>query len=274
MRHNKLTLLCIASAFVLTACGGSEPDAMAPAEAEDAPAAQAPEAAPAMTAMELGARLAAAARSEEDTVRDAGRKPAEVLGFFGVESGMAVIDLMAAGGWYSEVLSIAVGDSGSVAAQNPPFLLAFNDGAMGTALSERIGDRLSNVTRVDSSWAELSASGAQYDFALSALNTHDTYYMLSPEISAEFMAAVFTVLKPGGVFGVIDHAGNADGENGELHRINKGLAIELATAAGFVVEAESDLLGNAEDDHTQGVFSPGIRGNTDRFTLKLRKPAG
>jgi predicted methyltransferase len=87
------------------------------------------------------------------------------------------------------------------------------------------------------------------------------------------MAAVFTVLKPGGVFGVIDHAGDADAPNGDLHRINKDLAIELATAAGFVVEADSDLLSNAADDHTLGVFSPDIRGNTDRFILKLRKPA-
>lgn len=272
MRHYKLTLTCIASAFALTACGGSEPDAMAPAEEAAAPAAV-EAAAPEMMTMDLGATLAAAGRSEEDMARDAARKPAEVLELFGVESGMDVLDLMAAGGWYSEVLAAAVGDSGSVAAQNPPFLLAFNDGAMGTALSERIGDRLGNVTKVDSSWAELGASGAQYDFALSALNMHDTYYMQSPEISVEFMAAVFTVLKPGGVFGVIDHAGAADGPNGDLHRISKDLAIELATAAGFVVEADSDLLGNADDDHTQGVFSPGIRGNTDRFILKLRKPA-
>jgi predicted methyltransferase len=273
MRHNKLTIICIASAFALTACGGSEPDAMAPAEEAAAPAA-AEAAAPEMMAMDLVATLAAAGRSDEDMARDAGRKPAEVLELFGVESGMDVIDLLAAGGWYSEVLAAVVGDSGSVAAQNPPFILGFNDGAMGTALTERIGDRLTNVTRVDSSWAELGASGAQYDFAMSALNVHDTYYMQSPEISAEFIAAVFTVLKPGGVFGVIDHAGNADGANGDLHRINKDVAIELATAAGFVVEVDSDLLGNAEDDHTQGVFSPGVRGNTDRFILKLRKPAG
>lgn len=273
MRHYKLTLICFTSAFALTACGGSDPDAMAPAEEAAAPAAE-EAAAPEMMPMGLGAMLAAAGRSAEDMARDAGRKPAEVLELFGVKPGMDVIDLMAAGGWYSEVLAAVVGDSGSVTAQNPPFILAFNDGAMGNALTARIGDRLTNVTKVDSSWAELAASGAQYDFALSALNMHDTYYMQSPETSAEFMTAVFTVLKPGGVFGVIDHSGDADGANGDLHRIDKNLAIELATAAGFVVEADSDLLGNAEDDHTQGVFSPGIRGNTDRFVLKLRKPAG
>lgn len=268
MRHNRLTIFCIASAFILAACGQSEPDAMATAEEAAAPAV---EAAPAM--MGIATKLAASGRSDEDKGRDAGRKPAEVLEFFGVKPGMAAIDLMAAGGWYTEVLSVAVGDSGSVAAQNPSFLLAFNDGAMGTALSERIGDRLTNVTRVDSDWSELGMSGAQYDFALSALNMHDTYYMQSPEDSAVFMASTYSVLKPGGVFGVIDHAGNADGDNGKIHRMDKDLAIKLATAAGFVVEAESDLLANSADDHTQGVFSEGIRGNTDRFVLKLRKPA-
>lgn len=270
MRH-RLAIYCIASTFILAACGQSEPDAMATAEEEAAPAAAAAAPAPAM--MDTAAKLAASARSDDDKARDAGRKPAEVLDFFGVESGMAVIDLMAAGGWYTEVLSVVVGDSGSVAAQNPSFLLAFNDGAMGTALSERIGDRLANVTKVDSDWNELGMSGAQYDFALSALNMHDTYYMQSPEESAEFMAATYAVLKPGGVFGIIDHAGNPDGDNGSLHRIDKGLAVELATAAGFTMEAESDLLANSADDGTQGVFSEGLRGNTNRFILKLRKPA-
>jgi predicted methyltransferase len=269
MSYNKLTIFCVASAFILGACGQSESEATATAAEETA----APEAAAATTDMDLGAELAAAARSEEDRARDAGRKPAEVLAFLGVESGMEVIDLMAAGGWYSEVLSIAVGEEGSVVAQNPPFLLGFRDGAYGVALSERIGDRLTNVTRVDLSWAELGASGAQYDAAMSALNLHDAYYLQSPETAAEMIASVYTVLKPGGVFGVIDHAGNADGDNGSLHRIDKALAIELATAAGFTVEDESDLLGNGADDHTQGVFSEGIRGKTDRFLLKLRKPA-
>jgi len=272
MRHLRLTTIGIVSAFILGGCGQSEPEATAAPEAEATPAAAAPEVAAPMMDMDLGATLAAAARSEADTTRDASRKPAEVLGFLGIETGMHVIDLMAAGGWYSEVLSIAVGDDGSVDAQNSPLILSFRDGAYGVDLSERIVDRLTNVTRVDSSWAELGASGAQYDLALSALNFHDAYYLESPEAAAELMASVFTVLKPGGVFGVIDHTGNPDGDNNSLHRIDKAIAIEVATAAGFTVEAESDLLANGEDDHTQGVFSEGIRGSTDRFLLKLRKP--
>jgi predicted methyltransferase len=273
MRYSKLTAAFVASAIILAACSPAEQEAPAVAEPEvAAPAAMAAES---TMDQNIGTALAAAAtRSEEDAARDAGRKPAEVLEFLGVEPGMDVIDLMAAGGWYSEVLSIAVGDTGSVAAQNSPLILSFRDGAYGVALSERIGDRLANVTRVDSSWAELGASGAQYDFALSALNLHDAYYLESPEAAAEMLTAVYTVLKPGGVFGVIDHAGSPDSPNNELHRIDKAIVVELATAAGFTVEDESDMLANSEDDHTQNVFSEGIRGKTDRFLLKLRKPAG
>ena len=269
MTEKNMTLAGIACALLLVGCGPSAPEA--PAAPESAPAE--PAAAPAAPAFDLAAALAGDSRSDEDRARDAGRKPVEVLAMLGVEPGMAVIDLMAAGGWYSEVLSHAVGAEGSVTAQNPPFILGFRDGAYGVALDERIGDRLTNVARLDSTWAELGASGAQYDAAMSALNFHDAYYLQSPEAAAELAAAVFNALKPGGVFGVIDHAGNPDGENNNLHRIDKALVIEIVTAAGFEVEADSDLLANPGDDHTQGVFSDGIRGKTDRFLLKLRKPA-
>ena len=267
MIDKKLTMIGIALAVALTACSPSEPEA--PAAEPEAASVVAPE--PAGT--DLAASLASDARSAEDRARDASRKPVEVISFLGVEPGMAVIDLMAAGGWYSEVLSHAVGAEGSVTAQNPSFILGFRDGAYGVALDERIGDRLSNVTRLDADWADLGAMDAQYDVAMSALNIHDAYYLQSPEAAAEMAAAVYALLKPGGVFGVIDHVGSPDGANNDLHRIDKALAIEIVTAAGFVVEGDNDLLANPDDDHTQSVFSEGIRGKTDRFLLKLRKPA-
>jgi predicted methyltransferase len=273
MSDKNLAMIVIAATFMLAACSPSEPEAPAAAAPEPAEPAPAPAEAPAEPApMSLADLLASDLRSEEDRARDPGRKPVDVLNFFGVEAGMDVVDLMAAGGWYSEVLSIAVGADGSVAAQNPPFILAFRDGANGIALDKRIGDRLTNVTRVDSSWAELAASGAQYDMALSALNFHDTYYLQSPEASAEFAAAVATVLKPGGVLGVIDHAGNPDGDNESMHRIDKALVIEIVTGAGLELEAESDMLANNADGHILGVFAEGMRGQTDRFVLKFRKP--
>lgn len=266
MRLTKRIIIGISAAILIAACSQSEPEMPASVE----PAMQAT----AEPERNLAAILAGDSRSEEDRARDAARKPVQVLEFLGIEPGMDVVDLMAAGGWYSEVLSLAVGTDGSVAAQNPPFILAFRDGANGIALDKRIGDRLTNVTRVDSSWAELGASGAQYDAAMSALNIHDAYYLQSPEAAAEMLSSTYTVLKPGGVFGIIDHSGNAGADNNALHRIEKALVVELALAAGFLVEGDSSLLSNSADDHTLMVFDDGIRGKTDRFLLKLRKPAG
>lgn len=274
MTSKMLTIIGMISLLLLAACGQSAPEAPAPAE----PAAAAPEPIP-EPAMEMDALpvdlatlLAGDARSDADKARDAGRKPVEVLAFLGIGPGMDVVDLMAASGWYSEVLSLAVGPQGSVTAQNPAWMLAFRDGAYGRELTARIESRLGNVTRLDSTWEELGAMEGQFDAALSALNIHDAYYLESAEAAGQFAAAVYSALRPGGVFGVIDHVGNADGDNKSLHRIYKDLAIEIVTGAGFVLEDESDLLANPADDHTQGVFSEGIRGQTDRFLLRFRKP--
>ena len=265
--------------LVLGACGGSEADAPAAA----APMAAQPASEPMDEPMDeptpapadLGTMLTDSTRMEGDNARDAGRKPVEVLDFLGIGDGDAVIDLMAASGWYTEVLSIAVGSSGSVVAQNPEWILAFRERANDKALDARLADgRLANVTRMDIEYADMGPETGSYDAALSALNIHDAYYLGSPEAAAQFLDSVYGVLKPGGVLGVIDHVGNPDGDNNSLHRIDKALVIELATAAGFVVEGDSDLLANPADDHTQGVFSEGLRGQTDRFLLKLRKPAG
>ena len=80
------------------------------------------------------------------------------------------------------------------------------------------------------------------------------------------------LLKPGGVFGVIDHFGNAGADNAQLHRIEERLVIDAVEAAGFQVEATSDVLRNPSDDRTRGVFDPSVRGKTDRFVLRLRSP--
>ena len=85
------------------------------------------------------------------------------------------------------------------------------------------------------------------------------------------MQAIYSVLKPGGALGMIDHAGNADENNVKLHRIPKQVVVDIATDAGFVLEAESDVLAHSEDNRTQMVFRL-TRGKTDRFLLKLRKP--
>jgi predicted methyltransferase len=227
----------------------------------------------AWTTTDLTAALNSPTRAQADRDRDADRKPAELLSFFGVTRGMTALDLVASGGYMTEVLSIAVGPTGKVYSQNPPAFLKFNNGAYDKAIGTRLaGNRLPNVVRVD---ADLPAASlvppGSVDVAITALNLHDIYNR-DPAAGQKFLQDVFSMLKPGGVLGVIDHAGVAGGDNMKLHRMQKSDAMSAAKAAGFTVEAESNLLAHANDDHTKGPFDPALRGKTDQFVLKLRKP--
>jgi predicted methyltransferase len=270
MNSKSLTAVVISALFTLAACGGAEPEAPAATESMAKPAAAEPAvAAPA----DLRTLLASESRAADDRARDAGRKPAEVVEFLGIEAGMSVIDVIAAGGYYTEVLSLAVGSDGRVIAQNPAFVLEFRDGANEKAISERLaGNRLPNVSRVNGGVDAVSSADGQYDAALTALNFHDIYNGQGVDAAVAELQAIHGLLKSGGVFGIIDHAGAAGADNESLHRIEAAKVLETAEAAGFMVDGQSDILANPADDHTQGVFAEGLRGSTDRFVIKLRKP--
>ena len=229
-----------------------------------------------LTAFPADGDLAAelSARSPEDQVRDAGRKPAEVLAWLGIGPGMTVMDLVASGGWYTEVLSLTVGSEGLVYAQNPPMIYNFRDGFYDKALSARLADgRLANVERLDRDIRDTGLQLGALDAAITALNFHDI--VNNPggaEAGAGFLATVKALLKPGGVLGLIDHVGDPDKNNTELHRLDVEAALPIIKAAGFEVTS-SDLLRNPDDDRTVMVFNPAIRGQTDRVLYKLVKPA-
>ncbi|MBT3425019.1 MAG: class I SAM-dependent methyltransferase [Gammaproteobacteria bacterium] len=212
------------------------------------------------------------ARATADKARDAGRKPAQVLAFLGVSKGMTGIDIWAAGGYYTEVLSLAVGATGKVYAQNPKRILEFRDGANGKALSKRLAnDRLANVSRINNAFPDLGLEPGSIDFALTALNFHD---ISSSEAAATaFAKAVLVLLKPGGVLGVIDHEGSADNDNSKLHRGQSRQVFAILEAAGFEIAATSEMLRNSADTLDQSVFSAGLRGQTSRFIIKAVKPS-
>jgi len=261
MFNRSLITVLVSALFALTACGGSD---------SEGPMATQPTAA---APVNLPASLASESRSAEDRARDAGRRPAQVIEFMGIKPGMRVIDVIAAGGYYTEVLSLAVGASGSVVAQNPQAVLEFRDGANEKAISARLaGNRLPNVSRVNGMFDAVPTDGGLYDAAITALNFHDLYNGRGPDVALASLQAIYALLKSGGVLGIIDHVGAAGADNEALHRIEKSLAIETAKSAGFVVEGDANILANAGDDHTQGVFAEGIRGKTDRFVLKFVKP--
>ena len=225
------------------------------------------------TESSLTKALAAPGRPQADKDRDKDRKPAQLMIFLGVEPGMTVLDAVALGGYMTEVLSIAVGPKGKVYSQNPPAVYQLQGGMYKGQVDERhANQRLPNTVRVDIDLpATAQIPAGSVDVALTAQNFHDLYY-LNAAYAQQFMNALYTTLKPGGVLGLTDHVGVDGANNAQLHRVPKQIAIDAAKKAGFVVEAESDLLAHAADDHTKVVFDPSLRGKTDQFLLRLRKP--
>ncbi|MEO9600151.1 methyltransferase [Parasphingorhabdus sp.] len=219
------------------------------------------------------ALAAAEGRSEEDKARDASRKPAEVLAFLGMEAGDTVLDLISSGGWYSVAAAIATGPEGKVYAQNPAAALQLRDGAYETEINARLAaNALPQIERLNSEVTDLGVPDNSIDVVITALNFHDVYNSFGAPAAIGMLLAVKAKLKPGGVLGVIDHVGAADGDNTANHRIDPALAVAAAETAGFIVDRDDELLAGTNDDYTKHVFDPSTRGKTDRFILKLTKP--
>lgn len=214
----------------------------------------------------------AAGRPDADKARDAGRKPAEVVSFLGIERGMTVVDLIAAAGYYTEVLSHAVGPSGTVYMQNSPAALTGDRGERtAAAIDARLADnRLANVERLTRNPDSLGLPDNSVDAMLIALEFHELYLSSNPNAPAEFLAEMRRVLKPGGVLGIIDHAGSPPFDPGPLHRALESQVVADAQAAGMFAAASSPILRNPDDDRSAGVFGD-LRGATDRFVLKVVK---
>ena len=216
-------------------------------------------------------------RLEGDSARDAGRKPGKVLAFMGVTPGMTVLDMFSGGGYYSEVIANVVGPEGQVVAHSNKAYLQFVGEEF---VSRYAGGRLPNVDILMAENNKLRLDENQFDVIMVGLAYHDTYWVNPdggwPEIDrGKLTAEWYNGLKPGGVLGVVDHYAE-DGASidsvANLHRIDRAIVVADLMAAGFVLDAESDLLRNEDDDHSLGVFAPEIRGNTDRFVLRFRKP--
>ena len=221
--------------------------------------------------------LASDSRLAGDAARDAGRKPAEVLAFLGITPGMTVLDMFSGGGYYSEILSNVVGESGSVIAHSNTAYLQF----VGEEFINRYkGGRLPNVDILMAENNKLRLDANQLDAVFMGLAYHDTYWV-NPDMGwheidrSKLNAELCNSLKPGGVLGLTDHyaaAGSSTDSVTDMHRIDKAIVIADMESAGFKLVDESDMLRNPDDDHSQGVFTPEIRGKTDRFVLKFRKP--
>lgn len=214
-------------------------------------------------------------REVSDFARDSARKPVQVLEFLGIQTGMTVLDLYAAGGYYTFILSKAVGEDGTVYAQNTERGLRFVEDrqniSQGEALNAKIErGNLRNVVQIVRPLSEIGLAENSVDLAIVAQTLHD-YYNPNPERALQMLLQLKLLLKPGGVLGITDHVGVAGRDNRDLHRMEIQQAVELAEQAGFEVEA-SEALRVSTDDHSRSIFDPRLNRSTDRFMLKLTKP--
>jgi predicted methyltransferase len=223
----------------------------------------------------IAAAVADGSRPDADKQRDPDRKPAEVLTFVGVKSGAKIAELLPGGGYFTRMLSKAVGSSGHVYALVPARLA---DAPADVDFAARVkviaaDPNYANVSVVVEPFSQLSVP-TPVDLMWTSQNYHDLHNFPGLDVGM-FNKMVFDDLKPGGIYLILDHtaeAGSGTRDTKTLHRIDPEAVKREVLAAGFVFVGSSNLLQQASDGHTLKVFDPTIRGKTDQFILKFRKP--
>lgn len=214
-------------------------------------------------------------RPDADRARDAQRAPAETLAFAGVTPGLHVGEYMPGAGYFTRILARAVGPEGTVYAFQPAEIVRLRPAYLTEIEAVAAEPGMGNVTVVSEPNPAFGA-GERFDLVFTAQNYHDLHGPFAPEgAAARLNAAILAALKPGGILVVIDHhaaAGTGLTGAADLHRIERDVVVAELEGAGFVLEAESDLLSRPEDPRTANVFDPSIRGRTDQFLLRFRKP--
>jgi predicted methyltransferase len=202
-------------------------------------------------------------RPDSDTTRDADRKPTQTLVFVGIKSGDKVADYVADSGYFTRLFASVVGSNGHVYAVEPTAFFQFEHFVK--AVAELQGYALEGLKfpeKLDLFWI--------------SRNYHDLHdKFMGPVDTAAFNRAVYEALKPGGVYVILDHSaalGAPANVTETLHRIESSTVRREVEAAGFKFDSESSILANPADPRTAKVFDQTIRGHTDQFILKFRKP--
>jgi predicted methyltransferase len=206
--------------------------------------------------------LANPERPSEERTLDTARKPDEVLKFYGVKAGDKVADIWAGRGYYSAILAQVVGPKGVVYSANP---------TARPELAERWKKpAFINIKAIDGPLDQVALpQDASLDFVIIHLNYHD----LAPEARIAMNKRILGALKPGGIYGVVDHSAK-DGTGNEaantLHRIDRALVIKEVTGSGFTLAKEGTMLRKPEDTRDFNIFKE--RNKDDRFVLAFQKP--
>jgi predicted methyltransferase len=221
----------------------------------------------------LAAAVADPGRGNQKDV-DARRHPAEVIAFSGVKPGDKVVDLIPGSGYFTKIFSKVVGPTGKV------YMIWPDEYAREAQPDPEENKKLAKAgypnTAVIQQPGAAFATPEPVDLVFTAQNYHDYPDKFMGKIDPMvFNRAVYRALKPGGTFLVVDHvaeAGSGMRDTDTLHRIDPAIVRKQVTAAGFVYEGESNVLRNPADDHKKVVFDKAIRGHTDQFIYKFRKP--
>jgi predicted methyltransferase len=246
------------------ACAQMQPVATSTAESAPIPASQIPK--------DVTDAINSPDRPAADKALDAGRRPDQIMAFYGIKPGMKVADVFAEGGYMTELYARIVGSTGTVYSQNGPFPEQFKK--IEEAWNERLKEpALKNVVKVSKPFDApdlLPVPPGSLDAVIIHLNYHD---MVGFKLNRDNVnAAVFKALKPGGIYGIVDHSakpGAGDTQTTTLHRIDEDFLIKDVEKAGFKLYGASSALRHPEDDRTWMVFKH--RGETDRFMLKFVK---
>jgi predicted methyltransferase len=231
---------------------------------------------PAAPANVAAAVAATTARTPANVELDASRKPVELLNFLGLKEGMRVLDMFGGNLYWAEIMAPAVGPKGQVIIWNPT---QFTNAKRLAAFAE-FNKTTPNVWMISSPFEAPDLGPGRYDFMLMNLDYHDVYWQseerkiprMEPDV---WLKTLYAAMKPGGVVGIVDHVGPAGDTRAiveKLHRIDPATVLADFKRAGFVLTGTSKLLSNPADDHSLLVFDPAIRGKTDRFIYRFKRP--
>lgn len=219
--------------------------------------------------------LNSADRSAEEKARDANRQPGKVMSFFGVKPGDKVAELLTFGGYYTGVMAGIVGDEGVVYGHNNAWVMKRQEDG-DSPIKKRIEEYgLTNVVDLVSEMEDPGLPRGEMDAVFIVLIYHDAMGGFGTDTAA-MNKAVYDSLKPGGVYGIIDHhaaPGMGTLDLTKNHRVERHLVVQEIVDAGFEFAGETDLLENLSDPLDVSVFAPNVRGKTHRFVLKFRKPS-
>jgi len=221
----------------------------------------------------IAAALADSGRPQAEKDRDAARHSGEILAFAGIKPGDKVADFLMGGGFWTHILSPLVGPNGHVYAYQAAEFISYR--ADYATEQDAAVKGYANVTPLRMGLAAVDF-GEPLDAIITVQNYHDLHLGFAPPGAAAFIAArLFASLKPGGVLLVVDHVANDDpgfAVPDKLHRIDPAAARKELEGVGFVFDGELSVLRNKDDPHTVNVFDPSIRGHTDQFIYRFRKP--